>query len=133
MQNTNDRRIAKLSYWQFVRESGVKIYPDGTRERRAIYLCTLCNREFDRSMRTDKANRNQCCVSCSRRRTNRKTWILLNLDTKKTIKVVNLKLWCQAHGVDKTSLYKTRTVKNRNFARDKRGNRWTVRDTFKGI
>lgn len=130
MKNLSDRQNVKISYWQFVENAETKVYSDGTREKRAIYLCTLCNRKFERSVRTDRGNRNQCCVSCARRRVNRKTWILTNIDTGKSIQVVNLKLWCANHGVCRFTLYKTHTQPNRNFARDKQGNRWKVRDVL---
>jgi len=119
---------AKLSYWEYLREAPTKVYPSGYHEKRAIYRCTLCNREFNLSVKAEKSNRSLSCLSCSRIRQNRRTWLLINLTTGTKIKVVNLSNWCNYQGVSFTTLLKTKTVSKsrKNYARDKRGNRWKI-------
>lgn len=131
-QNQENRQIVKLSYWQYLRPAPKRYYPSGYYQLRAIYLCTLCNREYELSIQSELSGRSTCCISCAARKRERQTWLLFNLDTKKTIKVVNLKKWCKAHGVESSSLYRTQKPKTdkrfRNYATDNKNQRWKIRD-----
>lgn len=129
-QKESDRQKQKISYWKYLKPAPTKRYPQGYSEKRAIYLCMLCNREFNRSCKSERSLHSTSCLSCSRRRGRRKKWELQNLDTKKRIFVVDLKTWCHHHGVCVTTLYRTKATtpvsSRRKVAFDNQGQRWKV-------
>lgn len=127
-----DRRFVKLNHWQYVRPAPTKRYESGFYQTRAIYLCKLCNCEYELSIQSVTSNASTRCTACAATQARRRTWLLINLDTKKTITVVNLKIWCKAHSVDSSTLYRTQKNTNpkrlRNYAKDNKNQRWRIVD-----